>query len=226
MLYKTRAVSLSYIRYKESSIIARFFTEEFGIQSFVVNGVRSVKAKTSPALFQPLGLMELVQYHDQRKELHRLSEIKAGVVLKSIPFSPVKAAIAMFTSEYLGKVVTEGQANPPLFSIVWDWVQLVDNLEIHFESQHIALVWQSMAPLGISPADWQDLLPLGSVLDFEQKQQVGQFFTWLDTAVGPAPCSGSVRQWVLDLLIRHCQDHMEGMGSLQSIGVLRSVFSA
>ncbi|MCK5702883.1 MAG: recombination protein O N-terminal domain-containing protein, partial [Cyclobacteriaceae bacterium] len=32
MLYKSRGIALSYIKYKESSIIARIFTEAFGMQ--------------------------------------------------------------------------------------------------------------------------------------------------------------------------------------------------
>ncbi|HRH35285.1 MAG TPA: recombination protein O N-terminal domain-containing protein, partial [Catalimonadaceae bacterium] len=88
MLHKTRAISLHFIRYKESSIIARFFTEKFGLQSFVVNGVRSAKSKMSAAYFQPLQLLELVQYHDEKKDLHRLQEVKSEAGLHQIPISP------------------------------------------------------------------------------------------------------------------------------------------
>ena len=39
MLQKTRGIALSYIRYRETSIIARVYTEEFGLQSYIVNSV-------------------------------------------------------------------------------------------------------------------------------------------------------------------------------------------
>ena len=76
MLQKTRGIALSFIKYRDTSIIAKIFTEEFGMQSYIVNGVRSKSAKTKIALFQPLTLLELVVYHNKKKEIHRISEIK------------------------------------------------------------------------------------------------------------------------------------------------------
>ena len=69
MLYKTRGIALNYIRYRESSIIAKIYTEAFGIQSYIVNGVRSSKSKTNRiALFQPLTLLDMVVYHKSKEE--------------------------------------------------------------------------------------------------------------------------------------------------------------
>jgi DNA repair protein RecO (recombination protein O) len=51
MLHKTRGIALSYVKYRETSIIVRIFTRQFGIQSYIVNGVRSKSAKTKIALF-------------------------------------------------------------------------------------------------------------------------------------------------------------------------------
>ena len=76
MLYKTRGIALSYIRYKESSIIARIFTETFGMQSYIVNGIRSKNAKTKIALFQPLTILDLVVYNNKKKDINRISERK------------------------------------------------------------------------------------------------------------------------------------------------------
>ncbi len=37
MLIKTRGIVLSYLKYRETSIIARVYTERLGVQSYVVN---------------------------------------------------------------------------------------------------------------------------------------------------------------------------------------------
>ena len=60
MLQKTRAVVLSTIEYAEASLIVKAYTEQFGLQSFLVNGVRKNKSKHTPAIFQPLSLIEIV----------------------------------------------------------------------------------------------------------------------------------------------------------------------
>ena len=40
MKYKSRAIPLHYVKLGESSIIAKILTEEIGLQSFIVKGVR------------------------------------------------------------------------------------------------------------------------------------------------------------------------------------------
>jgi DNA repair protein RecO (recombination protein O) len=65
MLSKTQGIVINYVKYKESSIIAKIYTKEFGIQSYIENGVRSARAKNKIALFQPLTLLDLVIYHKE-----------------------------------------------------------------------------------------------------------------------------------------------------------------
>jgi DNA repair protein RecO (recombination protein O) len=78
MLHKTRGIGLSYLRYRESSIITKIYTEAFGIQTYIVNGVRSSKSKNNRiALFQPLTLLDMVVYHKNKEDtVHRISELK------------------------------------------------------------------------------------------------------------------------------------------------------
>ena len=40
MLHKTRGVVFRFTKYGETSIIVNIFTELFGLQSYIVNGVR------------------------------------------------------------------------------------------------------------------------------------------------------------------------------------------
>jgi DNA repair protein RecO (recombination protein O) len=110
MLYKTRGIVLSHIKYKETSIIARIFTDAFGSQSYIVNGVRSTNARTKIGLFQPLTLLDLVVYHNSKKEINRISELKPGFTFHSIPFNIKKMAIALFITELLGKTLKEGRS--------------------------------------------------------------------------------------------------------------------
>ena len=41
MKYNSRAIALTYLKYSESSIIVKLFTEEHGLQTFIVKGVRA-----------------------------------------------------------------------------------------------------------------------------------------------------------------------------------------
>ena len=66
MLVKTRGIVLSYLKYRETSVIVRIYTEQLGLQSYVVNGVRKAKPPGRIALFQPFTLLELVAYTSPR----------------------------------------------------------------------------------------------------------------------------------------------------------------
>ena len=76
MLYKTKAIAFNYIKYRDTSIIARMYTREFGLQSYIVNRVRSVNSKIKIAHYQPFTLLDLVCYHKEEKDIQRISEIK------------------------------------------------------------------------------------------------------------------------------------------------------
>ena len=45
MKYESKAIVLNYIKHGETSIITKVFTREFGVQSFIVKGVRSKKSR-------------------------------------------------------------------------------------------------------------------------------------------------------------------------------------
>lgn len=224
MLQKTRGISLRYIRYKDSSIIAKIYTESFGLQGFVVNGIRSSKSKTSLGLFQPLSLVDLVQYHDDKKELHRLSEIKAATPILSIPFHPAKTAMALFASELISKVVKEGQANSTLFDLIWDWTVSLDAATQNFESDHIKFSWQLLSPLGVVPENWEELFP--PVLQpkgFRLEDVAPLFQSFQDPQTQPQ-VSNPLKQWSLDMILLYMSQHFEGMGQVQSLEILRTVF--
>jgi DNA repair protein RecO (recombination protein O) len=225
MLQKTKVISLSYIRYKETSIIARFFTEQFGLQSFVVNGVRSPKSKMPAGLFQPLQLLEIVQYFNEKKDLHRLVEIKPAVPLVDLPFNHIKSSMSIFIAELVSKIIREGQSNGPLFELIWNWVINIDKQKTGFESAHIQLVYQMLQPLGITPENW---------LDFFEKLSYQKWFTLEDGNLffeslaleneNFHPIGNTAKQAVLDVLIAYFQKHMDGLGQLNSLTILRDVF--
>ena len=76
MLVKTRGIMLRFTRFGDTSIIASAFTERNGLQSFVVKGVRSPRARVRMALFQPLTILDLVIYQRDTATLQHIREIR------------------------------------------------------------------------------------------------------------------------------------------------------
>lgn len=121
-LHKTKGIVLRAVKYGETSLVVTIFTELFGIQSYLVNGVRTLSKKGGgkAALFQPAALLDLVVYHNEGKHLNRLKEFKWAFIYRKI-FSDVPAnAVALFMVELLTKCLKQPEGNPALFHFTED----------------------------------------------------------------------------------------------------------
>lgn len=120
MIYSTKGIVLRCIKYGETSVIASIFTEVFGIQSYMINGVRT-SGKTSKAhFFQPASLLDMQVYHNELKNLQRIKEVKWSVVYRGILNDVIKNAVALYMVELLHKCLKEPEANADLFHFCED----------------------------------------------------------------------------------------------------------
>lgn len=121
-LHKTKGIVLRTVKYGETSVIVTIFTELFGVQSYMVNGVRtSTKKGTGKAsLFQPTAILDLVVYHNELKHLNRIREFKWGYLYKNILSDVKKNAVGLFMVELLTKCLKQPESNPALFHFAED----------------------------------------------------------------------------------------------------------
>ena len=122
MIHKTKGIVLRSIKYGETSLVLTMFTELFGLQSYIVNGVRTVSKKGSSksVFFQPSAILDLVVYHNEFKNLQRIKEYKWAHLYHHI-FSDVrKNSVALFMVEILTKCLKQPEANAELFYFVED----------------------------------------------------------------------------------------------------------
>jgi len=128
-LHKTKGIVLRTIKYGETSMIITIFTELFGVQSYLVNGVRTSSKKGSGKanLFQPSAILDLIVYHNELKNLQRIKEFKWGYLYAHILSDVHKNAVALFMIELLTKCLKQPEANPELFEFVEDALKHLDN---------------------------------------------------------------------------------------------------
>lgn len=121
-LHKTKGIVLRTVKYGETSIIVTIFTELFGVQSYLVNGVRaSTKKGTGKAnLFQPSAILDLVVYHNELKHLNRIKEFKWSYLYKNIFSDVPKNAVSLFMVELITKCLKQPEGNPELFHFTED----------------------------------------------------------------------------------------------------------
>lgn len=126
--FKTKGIVLRTVKYGETSLVVTLFTETFGLQSYIINSVRTTGKKGSGKanLFQPAALLDMVVYHHELKNLNRIKEFKWEYVFKHI-FSDVrKNCVALFMVELLTKCLRQPENNPALFQFAEDCLLSLD----------------------------------------------------------------------------------------------------
>ncbi len=241
MLKKSRGIVLSYVKYSESSIISKIYTKEFGLQSYVVKGIRSKKSKARIALFEPLSIVEIVAYQNENKSIHNLKEIRIDYPFQSIPFDALKRSILFFLDEILIKTIKEENSNPALFDWLTHslaWFDLSEENNMNF---HLSFMIQLSRFLGFYPK--KESIPdsrffdLDSGLFTRQRPKSpnhlseGQADLFHDIYNGSfedasrIKMSSGQRRKLLESLIVYYKIHSPGFGELKSLDILKMVLS-
>jgi DNA repair protein RecO (recombination protein O) len=149
-LHKTKGIVIRVVKYGDTSVIVTIYTELFGVQSYIVNGVRTSAKKSAgkASFFQPAAILDLVVYHNELKNLQRIREFKWAYMYQHIFFDVIKNAVALFMVELLQKTIKQPESNPPLFYFIEDAFthldgadeQMVANFPLFF-SLHLATLY-------------------------------------------------------------------------------------
>lgn len=129
MTHKTKGIILRTVKYGETSIITSVYTELFGIQSYIVKGVRqSTKKSSAKAIyFQPAAMLDMVVYHNEFKNLNFIKEYQWGYLYQNVLFDVAKNTVAMYIVEMLQHSLKQPEGNPELFYMVEDTLKQLDN---------------------------------------------------------------------------------------------------
>jgi DNA repair protein RecO (recombination protein O) len=226
MLYKTRGIVINYIKYRETSIIVKIYTEEFGIQTYIENGVRSAKSKNKIALFQPLTLLDLVVYHRDNGDIFRISEIRCHAAFQTMPYHFIKSGIAIFMTEVLSKTLKEETSNYDLFRFLLHSILYLDNQDKGYENFPIQFLLKLSRYLGFAPQKSDEILEqvgafrIYAATDEEKQALDSLIIGWYDENVA---MSNGIRRQVLEYVLRFYTLHVENFGEVRSLQVLKEI---
>src|ERR1035437_5213843 len=129
-IHQTKGIVLRTVKYGETSVIVSVFTELFGVQSYLVNGIRtSGKSSSKVALFQPAAILDLEVYHNELKNIQRIKEYKWAYLYKHVLTDVTENAVAMYMVELLQKSMKQPEKNPDLFHYCEDSFVQLDGAE-------------------------------------------------------------------------------------------------
>jgi DNA repair protein RecO (recombination protein O) len=222
MVHKTRGVVFRFTRYGETSIIVNIFTEMFGLQSYIVNGVRSTAARNKIALYQPLTLLELVVYHRPNANINRIKEVRCLHPYQTVTSDVRKSAIALFLNELLNKTVKEESHAADLCTFLINSLVMLDTIDRNAENFHLLFMIRLSRLLGFGAFNVNEVLGV-RVVDQETERLLEEMLE--GGYEKPIVISNAKRREILDLLIKFFADHIGTLGDLRSLLVLREVLS-
>ncbi|HVG13493.1 MAG TPA: DNA repair protein RecO [Chitinophagaceae bacterium] len=122
MIHKTKGIVLRSVKYGETSLVVTTYTELFGLQSYLVNSIRTASKKggSKAGFFQPASILDLVVYHNEYKNLQRIKEFKWTYLYSHVLSDIKKNAVALFMIELATKCIKEPEPNAELFYFLED----------------------------------------------------------------------------------------------------------
>ena len=240
MIQKSRAIVLHQLKYSETSVITTLYTETFGRQSYLINGIRSSKSKQKTGLLQPLFLLEIDAYHKQGRDLQRMKEFKMCHVFQTIPFDISKSTMAMFLAELLNKVLHSEERDVNLFDFIFDSIHYFDTIKEGASNFHLWFLVQLLGYLGFKlhnnymlPQSWFDM-KTGSFVqyrpsypktpDLEESKKIAELIGLNADDFHQYAITGNQRARLLEILIEYYTLHIDGMGNINSLKVLQEIF--
>ncbi|MBA4407942.1 MAG: DNA repair protein RecO [Bacteroidota bacterium] len=239
MLEKTRGIFLHAVKYSETSLIATIYTEVYGRQSFIINGVHSKNSPVKAAAFQPLYLLDLEIYYKAGKDIQRLKNARIINPYSTIPFDICKSTQVLFLSEILYKCLREEEPNSELFGFIFHSLTFLDLTDSGVGNFHLWFLFKLTQFLGIFPS--QDNSRISNFFDlqsalfvsheplhnhFADKQLTVLFSRLFEvdfSSIEKLDYTHHERRLVLEKLLEFYQIHFDNLGEIRSLNVLKEV---
>lgn len=151
MLVKTEAIVLHSFKYGETRMVVDVFSRETGRLSLIATLPKTQKGRLKKQYFQPMTLLEITFDHRQRVQLQQLKDARLLAAWISIPFTPEKLALSLFTAEFLYHALRSEQQNEPLFAYICDSLQWLDAVEADYANFHLTFLMRLSRFLGFFP---------------------------------------------------------------------------
>ena len=238
-IVNTKAIVLSSLKFGDTSLIVKCYTQAEGVKSYLIRGVLKPKKKgIKAAYFQPLTQLKIIAKHTTKNTLNAIKEVQIIYPYKSIHTDIIKQSVVLFLSEVLSNAIQEEEQNLALYEYLETaliWLDLHDKVA----NFHLLFLLNLSGFLGFYPdtseinkkgfdlleGNFSDSIHEKNVIsnnDFYQfKKLLGIIFDNLESVA----YSKDERQLVLQVIIHYFKLHLGGFRDPKSLQVLETVFS-
>jgi len=241
MLVTTKGIVLHSLKYSETSIIVRIYTEALGLQSYLFKGIRREKSKVKAGLFQPLTLLEVVAGVKEKTTLHTAREVRLFQPYMNIPFDIIKSSLALYMNELLYKSIKEEEKNTQLFDYLWKCCLWLDASPDSLSCFALVFTAELTLYLGIQPhpgfsekktvfnlneGQFQSLVPEKDAYVLPEYGKI--FHSVITTPIenqSNLHLKAEVRRSLLESMLLYYQLHVPGFKPMNSHHILHSVLA-
>ncbi len=241
MLQKTDGIVLTHTRYGDTSAIVHIYTLDFGMQSYMVNGLFGKRKKNLSILLQPLNMINMEVYQRPNKDIQRIKEFKLIMPLLYIPFSQTRRAQAFLLTEVLYRILRNEGINAELFNFISDAIATLDSEQRGIENFHIWFLFHLTKLLGFFPQNnyeengcnrfdivegcFVSVIPSHPYhLNIVESTLLSMLFSVGQNDFSLIALNVEQRRMLLNALILFYELHHQGIGKIKSLSVLKELF--
>ena len=235
----TPALVLHTTQYAETSIIAKLFTRQLGVRSYIIKGVRKSGSRAKQNLFQPLSYLDMVVYDNPKSNLNYIKEAalhRGAVTGHTLQDVAVANALRFFMTELLYKALPEAEPMPELFDEVTRELDTIDESGTAVSHRPILFLLCLSRHLGIAPLDNYSLRePLfnleagrfqfaaGGTLERADSLLLHHYLLAVHNDGQPPVTTLGQRTRLIDSLVEYYQLHLAGFSHFSSHEILHSI---
>lgn len=227
MILSTPGLVLHTTPYSESSVVAKVFTRQMGVKSYIIKGVRGRGGRVKQNLLQPLSCLDMVVYDNTKNDLNYIKELSPRYPDQQS--DPVGNALRFFMTEVLYKALREEEPMPAL----WDYVEALETQQDELPHVPIQFLLAVARYLGIEPMD--NYCHREPLFDLQEGRFVS---TSTETTLSPhlsemlhdylsnfqySISNLSDRRSLIDALIAYYQLHLSGFSHFHSHEILHTI---
>lgn len=149
-IFRTEAVVLRKIPFRETSQIVTLFTREKGKIAAMAKGARNLKSQFGATL-QPMSHIEAIFYYKPTRELQTLSETSHVAVLNGITDDLDKIAVGMRIVEIVQALVQQEERNEQVFNLLIHTLHHLDHATENIPNVWLYFQLQLAGCLGFQP---------------------------------------------------------------------------
>jgi DNA repair protein RecO (recombination protein O) len=242
MLHNTKGIVLRVTKYGDTSLIMTAYTELFGLQQYIVKGVRttSKKGANKAVYYQPAAILQMEVYHTPMKQLQMLKEVNWDYIYQNVYSDVIRNAVATYIVEVLQQTL-QPEPHPELFYLIEDTFKQLDkggaalanNLSIYFlihltETLGFGLQgkWTEATPmLDVKEGQFVKDKPLHPYfLEGIEAQTASQFMSLqFYNDLENIQLNGQQRKKILELFQLSLSWHYKGFKEIKSLAILQAV---